>query len=43
MRKIAGDAIRAASGGIDPAKLSNNFEILGMDFMIDSNLDVWLI
>jgi hypothetical protein len=43
MRKIAGDAIRAASGGIDPAKLNNNFEIFGMDFMIDSNLDVWLI
>ncbi len=43
MRKMAADAIKAASGGIDPDKLCNNFEIFGMDFMIDSNLDVWLI
>ena len=43
MRKMAADAIRAASGGLDPAKLTNNFEVFGMDFMIDSNLDVWLI
>jgi hypothetical protein len=35
--------MRACSGGIDPAKLSNNFEIFGLDFMIDASLDVWLI
>jgi hypothetical protein len=35
--------MRACSGGIDPAKLGNNFEVFGMDFMIDANLDVWLI
>ena len=40
---MAADAMRAASGGIDPAKLTNNFEVFGMDFMIDANLDVWLI
>lgn len=43
MKVIATDAIRACSGGIDPSKLNNNFEIFGLDFMIDSNLDVWLI
>jgi hypothetical protein len=40
---MATDAIRACSGGIDPDKLQNNFEVFGMDFMIDSNLNVWLI
>lgn len=35
--------MRACSGGIDPSKLGNNFEVFGMDFMIDANLDVWLI
>lgn len=43
MQKIATDAMRACSGGIDPAKLENNFEIFGMDFMIDANIEVWLI
>jgi D-alanine-D-alanine ligase-like ATP-grasp enzyme len=35
--------MRACSGGIDPARLANNFELFGMDFMIDSSLEVWLI
>ncbi len=43
MRKIATDTIRACSGGIDPAKLQNNFEVFGLDFMIDADLNVWLI
>ena len=43
MKKMATDSMRACSGGIDPDKLQNNFEIFAMDFMIDSNLDVWLI
>lgn len=43
MQRIATDAIKACSGGIDPEKLSNNFEIFGLDFMIDINLNVWLI
>lgn len=43
MKLVATDAIKACSGGIDPSKLCNNFEIFGLDFMIDSNLDVWLI
>jgi hypothetical protein len=43
MKKIGTDTIRACSGGIDPNKLNSNFEIFGLDFMIDANLDVWLI
>jgi len=43
MKKIATDAIRASSLSIDPDKLQNNFEIFGMDFMIDSQFKPWLI
>ena len=43
MKKIATDAIRASSLSIDPAKQQNNFEIFGMDFMIDSQFKPWLI
>jgi tubulin monoglycylase TTLL3/8 len=43
MKRLATDAMRACSGGIDPSKLGSNFEVFGMDFMIDANLDVWLI
>lgn len=35
--------MRACSGGIDPDKLVNNFEVFGLDFMIDSDCNVWLI
>jgi tubulin polyglutamylase TTLL1 len=35
--------MKACSGGIDPEKLVNNFEVFGMDFMIDANYNVWLI
>ena len=35
--------MRACSGSINPAKLSHNYEIFGMDFMIDHDLNVWLI
>ena len=28
---------------LDPEKHSHNFEIFGLDFMIDSNFKVWLI
>lgn len=28
---------------IDPFKRVNNFEIFGMDFMIDENFKVWLL
>lgn len=43
MKKMATDAMRACSGSIDPSRLEDNFEVFGMDFMIDADLEVWLI
>lgn len=43
MRKIATDSIRASSLVIDPDRKLNNFEVFGMDFMIDQNFQPWLI
>jgi hypothetical protein len=43
MRQLATHALRACSGTIDPLKLAHNFELFGLDFMIDGELDVWLI
>ena len=35
--------MRACSGTIDPDKRANNFEIFGLDFMLDFEYNVWLI
>ena len=43
MKKIATDAIRACSGSIDPTRMESNFEIFGLDFMIDENYKLYLI
>ena len=37
------DIIRASSSMLDPSRLENNFELFGLDFMLDSELNVWLI
>ena len=36
MKKITIDIIKACSGSIDPEFKGHNFEIFGLDFMIDS-------
>jgi hypothetical protein len=36
MKKVATDIIKAAYLIIDPNKRENNFEIFGLDFMIDN-------
>ncbi len=43
MKSIATNAIHASALSIDPAKRVNNFEVFGLDFMIDANYNVWLI
>lgn len=43
MKQIATDAMRACALTIDPEKNQHNFEVFGMDFMIDSNFKPWLI
>lgn len=43
MREIALDAIKATYLWMDPQRLQHNFEIFGLDFMIDSKMNVWLI
>lgn len=43
MQKITTDIVRACSGSIDPDLHSNNFEIFGLDFMIDADFNLWLI
>lgn len=43
MRQVALDAVRASYMRLDPRRLHHNFEVFGLDFMIDRNFKVWLI
>lgn len=43
MKEMACDAAKSVYTKISPGNLMNNFEILGLDFMIDKNLQPWLI
>jgi hypothetical protein len=43
MQQTTKDIITACSGSIDPEYLYNNFEIFGLDFMIDADFNLWLI
>ena len=43
MKEIASDVIRANYLNIDKDRRMNNFEIFGMDFMIDKEFRPWLI
>ncbi len=43
MKEIALEAVKATYRELDPARKEFNFELLGMDFMVDSNLKPWLI
>lgn len=43
MKRICTDAIRASYFLLDPERRCHNFEIFGMDFMIDEDFKPWLI
>lgn len=43
MRELCIDAINATYFSLDPNKKLHNFEVFGLDFMIDDNLEVNLI
>lgn len=43
MKKIAADAIKSTFLFLDREKLNNNFEIFGLDFMIDNQYKTYLI
>ena len=43
MRAVATEAIKATYSILDPRKKTHNFELLGLDFMIDEEFRPWLI
>jgi len=43
MKSMAQDSMRAVSRKIDPNRKSYSYEIYGYDFMIDEDLNVWMI
>ena len=43
MKEISLDAIKSSFLKLSPQRLKHNFEIFGLDFMIDSDFKPWLI
>ena len=43
MRELAKDALSATYISLDPKGRLHNFEVFGLDFMIDEDLEVMLI
>lgn len=43
MRRIATDAVKSCYHLLDPGRRPHNFEVFGMDFMIDEDFKPWLI
>jgi len=43
MKAVARDSLRASASILDPLKRTHNFELFGLDFMIDGSFQPWLI
>ena len=43
MKELAGDCIRATYNLLDPERKEHNFELFGLDYMLDDQFEVHLI
>ena len=43
MKELATDSIKATYSMLDPERKEHNFELFGLDFMLDENMNVFLI
>lgn len=43
MKLMARDAAKSVAGRVAPKRQMNNFEVFGLDFMVDRNFKPWLI
>jgi hypothetical protein len=43
MKNMAGDAMRATYMTLSPKRYEHNFELFGLDFMLDEDMNVYLI
>lgn len=43
MKELATDSIRSTYSMLDPDRREHNFELFGLDFMLDENLNVYII
>lgn len=43
MKRIGNDAIKSTYSLLDSERLDHNFEVFGLDFMIDENFNTYLI
>ena len=43
MKNIAADAIKATYLLLSPKRYENNFELFGLDFMLDEDMNLYLI
>ena len=43
MKEIATDSFKSSYLQFDPDSMEHNFEVFGLDFMIDQDFKVWLI
>lgn len=43
MRDIAKNVLKSVKGKIDPQRRASNFELFGLDYILDEDFNVWLL